>query len=85
MTAKFFQLSHLNPRTGKYAASSDDFCFMAFWFTLFTGLRAGVMDHILEPLARRRGVAKAKDVTRFAEQAWLAIYCSVFWPLGMVR
>ncbi|POR38501.1 Sphingosine N-acyltransferase lag1 [Tolypocladium paradoxum] len=82
-TAKFFQLSRLNPRTGKYATSTDDFCFMAFCFVLFTGLRAGVMDHVLAPLARRRGVAKKKAVTRFAEQAWIVIYCSVFWPLGM--
>ncbi|PNY26916.1 Sphingosine N-acyltransferase lag1 [Tolypocladium capitatum] len=83
-TAKFFQLSQLNPRTGKYAAGAGDLCFMAFCVVLFTGLRAGVMDHVLAPLARRSGVAKTKDVTRFAEQAWIAIYCSVFWPLGML-
>jgi acyl-CoA-dependent ceramide synthase len=42
------------------------------------------MDYVLAPLARRCGVHKKKDVTRFSEQAWLLVYYSVFWPMGMV-
>jgi len=83
-TSKFVTLGHYNHITGKYGASSDDFLFMSFCVVLFTGLRAGIMDHVLVPLARRWGVTKQKDMTRFAEQAWLLCYYNVFWPLGMV-
>jgi acyl-CoA-dependent ceramide synthase len=84
-TSKFFTLSYYNPRTEKYAAGIDDLYFMTFCIVLFTGLRAGVMEHVLAPLAKRWGIAKRKDATRFSEQAWLLIYCSIVWPLGMVR
>lgn len=83
-TSKFFTLSHYNPNTGKYAAGHDDLFFMTFCIVLFSGLRAGVMDYVLAPLARMWGLSKKKEVTRFAEQGWMLIYYSVFWPLGMV-
>jgi acyl-CoA-dependent ceramide synthase len=51
---------------------------------VFTGLRAAVMDYILMPLAKKGGVKTFRDQTRFAEQAWLLVFYSVFWPLGMV-
>ena len=57
---------------------------MTFCIVLFSGLRAGVMDYVLAPLARMLGLSKKKEVTRFAEQGWMLIYYSVFWPLGMV-
>jgi acyl-CoA-dependent ceramide synthase len=82
-TSKFFTLSYYNPRTEKYAAGIDDLYFMTFCIVLFTGLRAGVMEHVLAPLGKRWGIAKRKDATRFSEQAWLLIYCSIVWPLGM--
>jgi acyl-CoA-dependent ceramide synthase len=83
-TSKFFTLSHYNPNTGKYAIGHDDVFFMTFCIVLFSGLRAGVMDYILAPLARMWGLSKKKEVTRFAEQGWMLIYYSIFWPLGMV-
>ena len=58
---------------------------VSYWVVFFTGLRASVMDFILTPLAKRVGIEKVKDRTRFAEQAWLSIYYIVFWSLGMVR
>ncbi|KAI9676122.1 MAG: sphingosine N-acyltransferase lag1 [Caeruleum heppii] len=54
-----------------------------YWIILFTGLRAGVMDFILLPLARWGGVGSKKGRIRFAEQAWLLLYYGVFWSLGM--
>ncbi|KAK3374841.1 TLC domain-containing protein [Podospora didyma] len=83
VTSKFFTLSHYNAETGKYAAGFDDLYFMTFCIVLFTGLRAGVMEYILAPLAKHWGLTKRKEVTRFSEQAWLFTYCSVFWPLGL--
>lgn len=43
------------------------------------------MEYILAPFARLQGITKRKILTRFIEQAWLFVYYSVFWTLGMVR
>ncbi|KAI1500744.1 TLC domain-containing protein [Biscogniauxia marginata] len=82
-TIKFFTLSHYNHDTGKYAAGYDDVYFMAFFVVVLTGLRAGFMEFVLASLARRWGISKAKQITRFCEQAWMLMYYSVSWPLGM--
>lgn len=84
-TSQFFSLSGHNPSTGKYATSTGDLCFVAFCVVLLTGLRAGAIDYLLEPLGRRWGISKSKVVTRFAEQAWLVIFCGVSGPVGFVR
>lgn len=57
---------------------------VVFWLVVFTGLRAVVMDYVLTPLAYLLGLKNQKDKTRFAEQAWVLIYDSTFWSLGMV-
>ncbi|KAG5984341.1 hypothetical protein E4U43_006183 [Claviceps pusilla] len=41
------------------------------------------MEYILGPFARMQGVTKKKDQIRFTEQAWLLVYYSVFWTMGM--
>lgn len=84
-TRKFFDLSYYNPETEKYRLGSNDAWLVSCYVVFFTGLRAAVMDYILAPLAQMGGIKKAKDQTRFSEQAWLLIYYSVFWPIGMVR
>ncbi|KAK7756516.1 Sphingosine N-acyltransferase lag1 [Diatrype stigma] len=83
-TLKFFTLSYFNPDSGLYRIGWDDFYFITFCIVLFTGLRAFFMEHVLAPLAKHWGVTKKGDVTRFSEQAWLLVYYSAFWPLGMV-
>ncbi|KAK6071159.1 longevity-assurance protein [Seiridium cupressi] len=81
-TTRFYTLSHYNQESGLYAAGPGDTYFIAFCVVLFTGLRAGCMEHVLAPLAKAWGISKKKDITRFAEQAWLLVYYFVFWPLG---
>ncbi|GAB0133143.1 hypothetical protein EsDP_00001558 [Epichloe bromicola] len=76
-------MSYYDNKTTKYAAGFDDFYLMIFCIVVLTGLRAGVMDHVLAPLASHWGVSKAKDRTRFGEQGWMLMYYSVFWPVGM--
>ncbi|KAB5585640.1 TRAM1-like protein & [Coniochaeta sp. 2T2.1] len=82
-TARFLKLAYYNPSTGKYGAGVDDYFFMTFCVVVFTGLRAGAMEYVLAPLGKRWGIAKKKDTTRFAEQAWLWLYCCMIWPAGM--
>ena len=57
---------------------------VSFWIIVFTGLRVTIMDYLLVPLAQRAGISKRKEKIRFAEQAWILIYPSLFWSLGMV-
>lgn len=42
------------------------------------------MEYGLAPFAKYMGISKKKEVTRFAEQAWLVLYCTTFWSLGFV-
>lgn len=83
-TRKFFHLAYYNHETEKYGVGFDDAYFITFCIVLFTGLRAGTMEYVLAPFARLQGVVKRKILTRFSEQAWLFLYYSVFWTLGMV-
>jgi acyl-CoA-dependent ceramide synthase len=84
-TYKFFSLSYYNDETGKYGVGIDDGSLIAFFVVLFTGLRAGFIDHILKPLGKGLGLKSAKEALRFSEQAWLILYYGIFWSLGMVR
>ena len=43
-----------------------------------------MLDYVLSPLAQLAGIAKRKEKDRFAEQAWILIYSSASWSLGMV-
>jgi len=83
-TRKFFELSYYNPESGEYGAGWNDAWMVLYWIVVFTGLRAAVMHYLLMPIAKRGGVKTERDQTRFAEQAWLLVYYSVFWTLGMV-
>ncbi|KAI6089143.1 longevity assurance proteins LAG1/LAC1 [Hypoxylon rubiginosum] len=82
-TSKFFMLSYYIPATDKYAIGPNDYYFISFCILLFTGLRAGLMEHVLAPLARQWGISKNKEITRFSEQAWMLIYYCVFWSVGL--
>ena len=82
---KFFRLSYYNPSSGKYAIGWDDLPLVFYWIIVFTGLRVAVMNYILEPLAHLANIHKKKDKVRFAEQAWVFIYDTAFWCLGMVN
>ncbi|KAF3481579.1 uncharacterized protein GIQ15_04338 [Arthroderma uncinatum] len=82
-TSKFLTLSYYNSNTGKYAAGQNDLYFVAFFVVLLTGLRAGTMEYIITPLAKRWGLSKRKEVLRFSEQGWMLVYYNVFWPLGV--
>ncbi len=83
-TTPFFTLGYRNAETGQYGLGKDDGYMILFGVVALTGLRAGVMEYILAPFARSQGILKKKAVTRFSEQAWMLVYYSVFWPLGMV-
>ena len=84
-TRKFYRLSYYNRTSGRYGLGWDDSFLITYWIVVFCGLRALVMDYILSPLAQLVGLEKKKEKTRFAEQAWVLIYDTVFWSLGTVR
>ncbi|KAG9244027.1 TLC domain-containing protein [Calycina marina] len=82
-TRKFFELSYYNAATGEYCSGWNDAFMVFFCITVITGLRATVMDYVLTPFAKKYGVKTTRDQTRFSEQAWLLVYLSFVWPLGM--
>ncbi|KAF7868658.1 hypothetical protein EAF04_005188 [Stromatinia cepivora] len=41
------------------------------------------MDYVLMPFSKKAGVKRVRDQARFCEQAWLLVYYSVFWTMGM--
>lgn len=84
-TTKFFQMSYYNPNTNMYGCGTDDLPFVLLWCVLFTAIRVVVMEYLLDPLARLGGIRTRKGLNRFKEQAWLIVYYTASWSLGMVR
>ena len=84
-TRKFFQLSYYKPQFNMYGQGWDDLFLVVYWIVVFTAVRATVMDYVFKPFAQWAGVKTKKGRVRFAEQAWLFVYPSVSWSLGMVR
>ena len=84
-TRKFYQISYHDPATGKYAAGWDDIYLVFYSIIVLTALRAATLDYLLVPLATFSGITKKKEKVRFAEQAWILLYDTVTWSLGMVR
>ncbi|KAF4587148.1 Sphingosine N-acyltransferase lag1 [Ophiocordyceps camponoti-floridani] len=82
-TRRFFHLSYYDNNSAKYGVGFDDVYVILFCIVLFTGLRAATMEYVLAPFARLQGLTKRKALTRFSEQAWLFLYYSVFWSIGM--
>jgi acyl-CoA-dependent ceramide synthase len=84
-TTKFFQMSYYNPETNMYGCGTDDLPYVLLWTVVFTGVRVVVMEYLLDPLARLGGIKTRKGLNRFKEQAWLIVYYTASWSLGMVR
>jgi acyl-CoA-dependent ceramide synthase len=78
-------LSYYNPETNKYACGTDDLPFVLLWVVIFTGMRVLIMEYFLDPLARLGGIKSRKGLNRFKEQAWLIVYYTASWSLGMVH
>lgn len=83
-TSKFFHMSYYNPDTDMYGCGTDDLPFVLLWTVIFTGVRVAVMEYMLDPLARLGGIRTKKGLDRFKEQAWLIVYYTASWSLGMV-
>lgn len=83
-TSKFLELSYYDQENGLYGCGTDDISFVMTVVVVFTGIRVTVMEYFLDPLARLGGIKTKKGLDRFKEQAWLVIYCTCSWSLGMV-
>lgn len=83
-TTKFYAISYFNPETGKYGKGLEDLYLVLLWIVVFTFLRSFILDYVMTPLARRGGISTQRALVRFSEQAWMVVYYSAFWMLGMV-
>lgn len=84
LPSKLISLSYYNPVTQMYGVGKDDLWLVLYWIVAFTLLRDGAMQYVFKPWAQWGGVKTQKGLVRFAEQAWLMVYYTVFWTLGMV-
>src|SRR5271170_3051371 len=66
-----------------YGKGPLDFMFCAFYTAVFTFLRELAMEMILQPLARKTGLKKAKQ-GRFMEQCYSCAQFTVFGLFGLV-
>ncbi|KAF2743293.1 longevity assurance proteins LAG1/LAC1 [Sporormia fimetaria CBS 119925] len=82
-TSKFFHLSYHNPDNELYGHGPDDLQLVLLWIVIFTAMRVLVMEYLLDPIARYNGIRTRKGLVRFKEQAWLVMYCTCSWSLGM--
>ncbi|EXA34770.1 Sphingosine N-acyltransferase lag1 [Fusarium oxysporum] len=82
LTAKLTSLSYRDEFTGKYGVGFDDNYLVAVLIVVLTGLRDATMRFVLDPLAAAWGLGRARSM-RFKEQAWMVVYYSTCWSVGM--
>ncbi|KAM0339581.1 hypothetical protein ACHAPU_010881 [Fusarium lateritium] len=82
LTSKLTSLSYFNPETGEYGVGFDDNCLVIVLIIALTGLRDATMRFALAPITSACGLGRDKSA-RFKEQAWLFIYYSTCWSVGM--
>ncbi|KAM0722631.1 hypothetical protein Q7P37_002072 [Cladosporium fusiforme] len=80
----FFTLQYATGNSGEFSLGPKDMYLVVGCVVLFTGVRAVCMDHALLPLAGVLGIKQKKAKVRFAEQAYLLLYYTVYWTWGLV-
>jgi acyl-CoA-dependent ceramide synthase len=83
-TQPFFQLSYYDAASNSYVQGWEDVYFVFSAAVALTGIRAIVIEWMIQPMARSAGL-KRKQAVRVAEQSWNAMYYSFIWGVGMVR
>lgn len=83
-TQPFFQLSYYDAASNSYVQGWEDVYFVFSAAVALTGIRAIVIEWMIQPMARSAGL-KRKQAVRVAEQGWNAMYYSFIWGVGMVR
>ncbi|KAF4338424.1 sphingosine n-acyltransferase lag1 [Fusarium beomiforme] len=81
-TTKLTSLSYFDESTGEYGVGFDDNYVVAVLIVVLTGLRDATMRFVLDPVAAAWGLGRAKSM-RFKEQAWMVLYYSTCWSVGM--
>lgn len=78
-------LSYPIPGTSsqEYGKGGWDFAFVAFWTIALSFTREFLMQRVIRPFAIRCGIRARGKQSRFMEQAYTAIYFSVFGPFGL--
>ncbi|KAF5974825.1 sphingosine n-acyltransferase lag1 [Fusarium coicis] len=82
LTAKLTSLSYRDVFTGEYGVGFDDSYLVAVLIVVLTGLRDATMRFVLDPVAAAWGLGRARSM-RFKEQAWMVVYYSTCWSVGM--
>ncbi|CAJ0636754.1 480_t:CDS:10 [Entrophospora sp. SA101] len=60
-----------------------DLGFIFFWLVAFTFIREFTMQYILRPLAIFGKIKNKREITRFMEQGYVVIYCTISSSVGL--
>ncbi|CAK3882195.1 Sphingosine N-acyltransferase lag1 [Lecanosticta acicola] len=82
-TRACFILSYPTAVEGQYSQGPLDLYLVGSCIVYFTAFRAFMLDYVLLPLAGKCGIGKRKGKVRFAEQAYLLTYYTIFWSWGV--
>lgn len=67
----------------QYGKGGKDFAFVGFYIIVLSFTREFVMQRFLKPMAIRCGIRSKAKQARFMEQAYTALYFSIFGPFGL--
>ncbi|CAG8554873.1 1466_t:CDS:2 [Funneliformis caledonium] len=66
-----------------YVKGYWDIAYIFFWILVFTFIREFTMQYLLKPFALWAGVKTKRKLTRFMEQGYIFIYCSITTSVGI--
>jgi very-long-chain ceramide synthase len=67
-----------------YGKGYWDIAYIFFWVLVLTFVREFTMQYLLKPFGLYAGIKKNKKLTRFMEQGYIFIYCSISTSVGAV-
>lgn len=82
-TRACFSLSYPTDVEGQFGQGPRDLYLVASWIIYFTAFRAFMLDYVLLPLAGSCGIGRRKGKVRFAEQAYMLTYYTIYWSWGV--
>ncbi|KAK4502368.1 hypothetical protein PRZ48_005793 [Zasmidium cellare] len=83
MTSACFTLSYPTDVPGQYGQGPRDMYLVGSCIIYFMAFRAFMLDYVLMPIASYCGIGRRKGRVRFAEQAYMLIYYTIYWLWGL--
>lgn len=83
ITSACFTLSYPTEQPGQYGQGPRDMYLVGSCIVYLTAFRAFMLDYVLMPIASYCGIGRRKGRVRFAEQAYMLTYYTIYWLWGL--